>query len=140
MTVGDLKMDMVDCLPHSGFMMKVGSEVSPLCVPPMRLKASARQDPESPLAENTLECLSIGMTGPLPRLLVLAGKIFAGTTRNVIRPTKGCTSPRAVLKDNQVLVAVGVENGLLGEVVLGDLVLERHDTVGGEFEGSGVGG
>jgi hypothetical protein len=49
----------------------------------------------------------------LPRLLVLAGKIFAGIRRNVIRPAKGCTSPRAVLKDNQALVALASSMGYL---------------------------
>lgn len=75
---------------------------------------------------------------PLPRLLVLAGKIVAGVRRNVVRLAEGQTSRGAVLEDDQARLAVGVEHGRLDEGVLGDLVLERHETVGGEFEGSQI--
>jgi hypothetical protein len=48
---------------HVGGIGGVGVEVPPVRKPRVRLKTSAMQDPESPLAENAPECLSVGMIG-----------------------------------------------------------------------------
>jgi len=77
---------------------------------------------------------------PLPRVLVLAGKIVAGVRRNVICSPYSRTCLGTILEDDQARVAIGVKHGQLDEVALGDLVSELHATVSREFERGGAGG